>query len=195
MNQLRILRLIELLERQVAGDEEALRKIRNLDVSPDDGICFWHLHQEWLSAFSFLPGRLEALAPILSLAKRLQKTKLDEPDILFRTRDWRALLKLRGPVECVQVRRCGSCEHEHPVMATSGLYDACGLVCHDCGNVYFKAYDDASKPPKCACGSRFPAEPESGCPDCGQALSDDLVAEISPYQYFAGHGFRRGPAA
>lgn len=195
MNQLRILRFIELLERQAAGDEEALRKLRALEVSPDDGFCFWHLHQEWLSAFSFAPGRQEALLPIQRLAGRLRTYKDDDTDKLFRSHDWKALLKLRGPVESVQFRRCGTCEREHPVMSTSGLYDACGLVCGDCGNVYFRAYQDASKPPKCACGSRFPAEPEPGCPDCGQALSDDLIAEISPYQYFAGHGFRRGPAA
>lgn len=194
MNQLRISRLIELLERQEAGDAESLRKIRALEVSPDDGLCFWQLHQEWLGAFSYTPGRLEALAPILSLARKLRAGKLDAQSF-FRTRDWQSLLKLRGPVESVQFRRCEACGHEHPVMATSGLYDACGLVCGDCGNVYFRAYDDRSPLPRCACGSRFPAEPEPGCPDCGQAFDYDPIAEISPYQYFAGHRFRRGPAA
>lgn len=195
MNQLRISRFAELLRRQAGGDEDSIRKLRALEVSPDDGLCFWHLHQEWLSAFSYIPGRQEALPLLIALAGKLMGYRQDDSQRFFRSRDWQALTRLRGPVESVLLRRCSACDHEHPVMATSGLYDACGLVCADCGNVYFRAYEDDSPPPKCACGSRFPAEPEPGCPACGQPLTDDLIAEMSPYQYFAGHRFRRGPAA
>lgn len=195
MHRLKLMRFIELLERQQTGDESSLSRLAGLAVGSEDGLAFWHLHQEWLSAFSYAPGRLEALAPILALARRLGSGRLPDGPALFATRHWRALMKLRGPVESVAYRRCCACGHEQPVMATSGLYDAWALVCRDCGSVYFRAFSDGGPLPKCACGARFPSEPPTGCPACGQSLLEEPAAEISPYQYFAGHGFRRGPAA
>src|SRR6185312_6630337 len=103
---------------------------------------------------------------------------------MYRLPEWGQLVLLRGPVEAVLLERCTKCQHSYACMGTSGFYDANGLVCGTCGNVYFKSYYDTSESPRCACGSMFPDRAAYGCPKCGEK---DAKSEggMSPYEYFS----------
>lgn len=54
----------QLVARQANGDLAVQTEISSLPVSLEDGYCLWNLYQEWNGAFSFLPGRQQAIDPI-----------------------------------------------------------------------------------------------------------------------------------
>jgi len=60
---------IELLEAQTSGDESAIDRLREMAVPIDTGTCVFNLYQQWHGVFRFPGGRIEALQPLLSLAK------------------------------------------------------------------------------------------------------------------------------
>jgi hypothetical protein len=183
---------VRLLKRQAAGEPNAIPALRALLERLDRGYCLYNLCEHWRGAFSFEPGRVEALAPILRLARKLRRYQGDDMLRLYREPEWEELLQLSGPVEVVQIRQCPDCGTRIATMGTSGFYDAQGLVCPRCGNVYFKSLYDASDVPPCACGAKYIVP--AGCASCGHAELQ-VVATISPYEYFADHSFVRGPGA
>jgi hypothetical protein len=193
MDNLKLSQFVDLLEAQAAGDESAIDRIRELDPSVNDGICAYNLYQQWTSAFSFPGGRIDALQPILSLARSVQAGS-DNAVAMFMRPEWAQLVALRGPVEGVWFRKCSKCGHTFPKMASSGFYDAGGLVCPGCGNVYFKCVYDETPTPPCACGSTYPEPGEPGCPKCGSMDLTDAGTQ-SGYEYFKSHTFIRGPDA
>ncbi len=77
-------------------------------------------------------------------------------------------------------------------MGTSGFYDANGLVCPECGDVYFKSYYQDDQTPCPNCEDELPGAEHWACPHC-HGKESSTVAEISPYEYFNSHGFKRGP--
>ena len=186
--------LVGLLARQSSGDATAIDRLRALDVRLDRGGCIFNLYQQWTGAFSYSPGRSEALPAILGLARELESFPSDDTLAMYELPQWSELVELRGPVEVVQVFRCPDCRRQYVSMGTSGFYDANGLVCPDCGNVYFKSYYDESPTPPCSCGGSFPARESYGCPSCGNP-NGGVLKEISPFQYFDNHQYTRGPGA
>jgi hypothetical protein len=183
-----------LLEQQAAGSVPAMERLRRLAVSHDDGGCLFNLYQEWQGAFSFAPGRPEVLPSILALARKIEAYRCDEPIRMYGEPEWTALVALRGPVETVMIRRCAGCLAQYAVMGVSGFYDARGLVCPRCGDVYFKSYDDEVPAPLCDCGGEYPDMKKWGCPVCSEKQAS-CVAVISPYEYFRTHKLRRGQGA
>lgn len=181
---------IELLGEQAAGDRTAAKRLAALSPSLEDGYCLFNLHEQWASAFSYRPGRLEALPLIQSLAKKLARYKSDDTLKLFKEKEWEGLARLRGPVESVLLLACASCGAEFVSMGTSGFYDAVGLVCRGCGNVYFKSTYDDGPTPLCACGKKYKA----GCGKCGKKKGK-IKSERSPFAYFADHSYTTGPGA
>ena len=194
MNQQKLQKFIDCLHHQRAGSLSAIDEISSLNASLEDGYCLFNLHEQWRGAFSFFPGRREAIDPILSLAKKLKEFSSDDTLQMYASPEWKKLVLLRGPVESVMLRRCKNCKHSYVCMGTSGFYDANGLVCDSCGNVYFKSYYDETDTPKCACGAIFPTITSNGCQKCGEHgyLSE---GEMSPYEYFSTHSYHRGSGA
>lgn len=185
---------IELLEAQASGDESAIDRLREMAVPIDTGTCVFNLYQQWHGAFRFPGGRVEALQPLLSLAKKVQQYESDDTIALFTSPEWGQLLRLRGPADTVMFQKCVKCGYVFPEMVTSGFYDAGGLVCDECGNVYFKSvYDDTPTPP-CTCGSRYVEQEKYGCPKCS-SQDFSYAGGQSPYEYFKSHSFIRGPDA
>jgi hypothetical protein len=98
MDVLKLSQFVALLEAQASGDASAVDRIREPDFSIDDGVCVHNIYQQWSGAFSFPGGRIEALQPILSLAKSVQHGS-DNAVAMFMRPEWAQLVALRGPVE------------------------------------------------------------------------------------------------
>ena len=144
-----------------------------------------------MGAFSFSPGRLDALGPLLALTRWLHDKKRDYVNQKYDLTEWAELVAMRGPVETVMIRKCNECDLESVSMGTNGFYDANSLICSECGNVYFKSYLDESELPRCSCGGQY-TQTQSGCTIEGHRSS---CTEVSPYEYFANHSFIRGNGA
>lgn len=186
-------RFAELLEQQSNSDPEAVWKLHKLQVAQTHGQCLFDLYGEWRSAFSYSPGRIEALEPLLALARWLLKGNGVYVNRVAEREEWAQLVNLRGPVEMVLSRKCKNCRTEIVSMGTSGFYDADGLVCGDCGNVFFKSYYHAAEPPSCPCGGIY--KHTWPCPVCGHDEYVQNGPDVSPYEYFATHFFTRGSFA
>jgi hypothetical protein len=194
MNMKKILQFVALLERQVSGDVGARDDIYGLGVTLEDGYCLFNLHEQWAGAFSYNPGRTEALPLILSLGQKMIQYGKDDTLRLYNEPEWVGLVGLRGPVETVTIHQCSNCSREYPCMGTSGFYDAAGIVCPKCGDVYFKSYYENDLSPCPNCGEKLPDAKYWGCPRC-HSKDSTSVARISPYEYFSTHGFKRGTGA
>ncbi len=180
-----------MLEQQDSGNESVRDEIRSLGVTQNDGQCLFNLYGEWMGAFSYSPGRLDALELLLALTRWLVDKKRDYVNQKYELTEWAELVAMRGPVETVIVRKCTECDLEMVSMGTSGFYDANGLICSECGNVYFRSYYDESELLRCNCGGQY-TQTQSGCTIEGHRSS---CTEISPYEYFASHSFIRGDGA
>lgn len=185
-------RFIQFIERQLMGDNDAIDELHALEITQSQGQCLFDLYGEWRGAFSYSPGRCEVLSPLLSLAKWLQETRRDPIDQKNRRPEWAQLVALRGPVDAVLYRSCTGCKYLVASMGTSGFYDALGLICSECGNVYFKSFFDESETPLCSCGAMFVKT--WPCSKCGDERYEE-VCTMSPYEYFAQHSYSRGEGA
>jgi hypothetical protein len=192
MNRKLIKKFQSLVEEQANNKPDAIRQLKLLNVQLDDGCCIFNLYGEWTGAFSFLPGRTQALQYIRPLANKVDRMANDDTGVLFDTEEWKELVRLRGPVESVMLNKCSSCHTITPAMGTSGFYDASGLICVECGNVYFKSYGDETVLPQCSCGGHY--QQVWPCPRC-RGKKYTTIKEISPYEYFATHQFIRGKDA
>ncbi len=172
------------------GDAQAVEFLRSLQPTLDDGYCLFNAYEQWSQAFSYKPGRCEALGPIRSLANKLLGYGTDDTLRLFREPEWSELVQLRGPVEVVLVFQCLSCRREYPGMGTSGFYDASGLLCPQCGSVLFRSLYAEGQIPLCSCGSPYQSPEMVGCPFCHSTQSQ-VVSQLSPYQYFETHSYVR----
>jgi hypothetical protein len=179
-----------LVERQRANDGSARSQLNALQVALEDSYCLFNLFQEWQGAFSFSPGRVEALKPIVSLARKLAVFAEDDTLAMYRTPEWAQLVNLRGPCEAVLEKVCRTCRRSFVAIGTSGFYDALPLICRRCGDVYFKSFYDEEPTPTCRCGGEY----ASGCPHC-RSSEATISSQISPYEYFAHHRYTRGPGA
>ena len=194
MNIQKIKQFYELLERQMAGEASAVESLHILQPTLDDSYCLYNLYEQWSQAFSYEPGRSEALAPILRLAGKLNNYDTDDTLRLFRESEWSELVQLRGPVEGVAVYECVSCHREYARMGTSGFYDAHALVCPQCGSVRFRSLYAEGPIPSCACGAHYPRLKVHGCPFC-YSTQARVKSQLSPYQYFETHIYIREQGA
>jgi len=176
------------LERQLAGDPCAAGNVRSLDIGPEDGLCFL-LWNEWKSAFSYEPGRTEALAPILGLARKIEDQSGTDAIWLYTQPEWSALQVLSSPAECVGFRDCRRCGRTHTRMGLNAFLDQTDWVCARCGGVCFMSVHDDSLPPPCSCGGSYTA-PSVGCPFCGKKIAGP-TRYISSFEYFAKHAYIR----
>ena len=180
-------RFVALLELQLTGDASVIQDVKDLDVSLKDGCCLSTVYGQWCGAFSYSPGRLEALEPILRLAHMLPRWKSDNPAYLFKQPEWAKLIELRGPAESVEIRRCENCDRAQPVMRISPFLAMVGLACPACGRVHFRSEYDHSPAPTCVCGETcgepFPGE----CLHCGGPGNRHRI--MSPYEYFDQHNY------
>ncbi|MEN0036052.1 MAG: hypothetical protein AAGC78_03250 [Cellvibrio sp.] len=194
MNTNKLNAFVALLKEQSIGSESAIERIQDLNVVLSDGYCLFNLYEQWKQAFSFYPGQKKALPHILSLSNKILEVKADDTSVLYKTNEWKELVALRGPAECILVRSCKKCSGQYIDIGTSGFYDAKGLVCSKCGNAFFKSYYDDSATPHCDCGSEFPEILNQGCPSCGEKEYSSVRSE-SPYEYFYSHSYQRGKGA
>lgn len=183
---------VTLLERHLSGDADAIRCLHTLPVARGSGECLWRTHREWLSAFSYEPGRTEVLPLLIPLAQWLKEKKRDSTLKFFAHREWRQIGELRGPVDTVGFTECSSCGFSYPVMNMIGHCDTFGLPCDQCGDVFFCDLRDDPVIPACHCGGQF--FKTWPCPKCG-CTEYTTVGYISPYEYFASHNFMLGPSA
>jgi hypothetical protein len=190
MNRTRLEAFARLTARQQAGDAAAVDSIRALQPELDDGYCLWNLFQEWSDAFSFEPGRTEAIGPIARIAAGIVSFETDDTLAMVHMPEWGELVAMRGPCEGIVDAQCDSCGTRYPLFRMSGFIDAEALICRACGDVYFKStYDDDAAPP-CDCGGAY----ARGCPKCGSRSHTITSRETSRYEYFSKHRFVRGPS-
>jgi hypothetical protein len=188
IQQRKLLTFVEGLRQQSLGEAAAIDAITGLCVTVEDGYCLYNLYGEWSGAFSYSPGRTEALRPILEIAQALVQFPSDDTLAMYELPQWSELVDLRGPVESVLVQRCNACSRQFPVMGTSGFSDVIDLVCPCCGSVLFQSIYDDSPARACHCGASYPGSTARGCPGCGSSAAS-TVRELSPYEYFASHPF------
>jgi predicted RNA-binding Zn-ribbon protein involved in translation (DUF1610 family) len=195
VNKLKIQEFVQLLEKQAAGHDGAIKTLQALHPKLEDGYCLYNLYEQWSQAFSYKAGRQEAFDPIFHLARKLLHYEKDETIRMFREGEWSELVKFRGPVETVLAYQCLSCRREYVSMGTSGFYDAVGLVCPNCGNVRFRSvYSKDNEMPQCSCGAHFHRTSPFDCPFCGSKQIQSM-SQISPYEYFAKHTYVREEGA
>lgn len=191
--------LLDALQRQSAGDGGAADEIRRMSellggerVYRDPVLTSQQVRGmelllgEWCGMFSFHPGRQEGLAPLASLLSFIYRNPQIEQLEIYGTKEWMAIVDLRGPVETVLITKCGECGAEYPRMGTSGFLDIIDLLCSACGSVHFKSAYDGSKDVACPCGGKA----RVGCPSCG-SIHGKTVDEMSPYRYFTDHALYR----
>lgn len=146
---------------------------------------------EWNEMFSFVPGRVDGIEPIMQLMKFINKKstniKLIDPLAIYKSPYWKEIINLRGPCETVLLNECKSCHSRYHSIGMSGFLDAIGLVCDNCGDVLFKSYYDDNEIPRCSCSGKY----IFGCKNCIDQPSK-LIKEISPYEYFLNHNYIRG---
>lgn len=181
------LEFVRLLERQTLHEREAKTRLERLVPSADQDFWLHLIWREWMDAFSYLPGRAEALAPLLDLARRAASGIPDSDLDLYAQPAWRALRDLTGPAECVQTYFCNACSRTHPRAGMSGFLDDIDWSCLGCGNMFFKDGRDEEPPPPCRCGGQFTA-PSNGCPWCGQP-GCIATHTVSAYEYFETHEY------
>lgn len=187
MNKQKIKRFQELVSEQTAGAPDSCDRIRELNVTLEDGYCLFNLFQEWRGAFSFEPGRTEALEPIRRLSTVVATSKNDDTMKLYKTKEWETLVSLRGPFECSFKYKCRDCGTEYVGFGQSGFDDRYPTVCKSCGDVWLQSgYDDTPLPP-CACGGIYATH---GCLSCGSTAASHKDS-FSPYEYFANHTWRQ----
>jgi len=146
-----------------------------------------NIMNEWKDMFSYSPGLTEGIDIIISLLDKIIISP--EIDILeiFKSKEWKKLIDLKGPTETIIEKQCKKCNNFFYLIGVSGFLDAEGLVCNKCGDVYFKSIYDESKLPECECGGQYKNE----CPYCGDN-SSNTVGNRSPYWYFSNHRFKLG---
>jgi hypothetical protein len=178
---------VDLLQRQVGGESSADRLLRAFNPDPKADFWLHFLWTEWSDAFSYAPGRLEALSPLLGLARKLADVPKDADFDPYKQPEWIAIVDLRGPAECMLFRACDRCGQTYVRAGMSGFLDEIDWVCLSCGDVCFKSIYVDVAPPPCKCGTAFTA-PSVGCPHCGSDRSSH-VASMSPFEYFASHQY------
>lgn len=188
INRQKLDQLSRLTAAQLAGDSAARQTLQRLEPKLEESYCLWNLYAEWYDAFSYEPGRLEALPLIASLAAKIARFGEDDTMAMFETDEWGDLVEMRGPCEGIAPVRCDGCGHEYPLFWMNEFMDAEGWVCRKCGNVYFKSTYDDQAPPLCPCGGRY----VNGCPECEEEKYTILKGRRSRYEYFATHQFIRG---
>jgi rubrerythrin len=193
INKEKLRRLIMLIERLASGDRSAIPEIRSFAVSTDDdGWCLYHLNNELKSAFSYDPGRTEAIKPLLNLAKKVSEYKSDKDIIkMIYEPEFDHLIQLRGPweVEFLQVYHCPKCGKQRISMGLSGMSHMAPLECPNCGNVYFQFIGDTHIHPTCHCGAQFSFSNARTCDNCGTVMDKNAWKPVSLYEYFQDHKF------
>jgi len=71
MNRASIDEFAELTRRQLHGDPSATGRIAMMNPTISDGYCLYNAYEQWKGAFSFHPGRAEALPVIASIAEKI----------------------------------------------------------------------------------------------------------------------------
>ena len=141
--------------------------------------------KEWKDMFSYSPGLKEGINIIILLLDKIIITPEIKILEIYKSKEWKELINLRGPVEAIIEKQCKNCNNYFYSMGVSGFLDAEGLVCNKCGDVYFKSIYDDSELPECECGGQYKHE----CPYCG-CESAITIGDKSPYWYFSNHRFK-----
>lgn len=183
---------LDLLERQLDGDPEARNALRDLPVVYESGECLWRMHNEWRAAFSYDPGRNEILPLLIPLARWLKRKKRDYTLQFAANPEWQQIGELTGPAETVGFHKCVGCDFEYPSIGTSGHYNALGLPCDKCGDIFWCDMRGNPEIPLCRCGGEFLLT--WPCARCGHE-EYSVIGRMSPYEYFASHQFTLGPDA
>lgn len=173
-----------LLERATNGDAESLAALRSLEPNVGGPYCLNNLCIEIHSALRYAPGRIDALVPLRSLARKVADYPSDDVLRMFNEPEWGALVAMRGPIDVVFRKRCRACSSTRYEFVGSGFAAAVAARCDACGNVVFhSAYDDRPLP-ACSCGGRLSTSGDR-CARCGS--TDEDVDELPSYEYFANH--------
>ncbi len=119
-----ISQLITLLRRQAEGHYFASRKIRALvkpfrqgedswfshpELTKPQSQCIEILYREWEGMFSYWPGRMEGLEPLIKLVQWVAKNPSAEILPLYEQSAWVKIGKLASPAETVMRMKCAQC--------------------------------------------------------------------------------------
>jgi hypothetical protein len=191
MNRARIDEFAELTRRQLHGDPSALSRLAMMNPTLSDGYCLYNAYEQWKAAFSFHPGRTEALPVIARLAEKITGYTTDDPLLMYAEPEWKIIVDQRGPFDCAIRYTCGQCNTNYVGFGQSGFDDRCPAVCDSCGNVWLQSgYDDAPLP-ECECGGVYY---HSGCPRC-RSHNVSAKSYFSSFEYFMDHKWKeKGPS-
>jgi hypothetical protein len=84
---------------KAADDLTAIGSLRSLSPTTRDGYCLYNLWQQWSQAFSYDPGRVDALQPILTLARATSGFGDDDTLCMYELPEWANLVSMRGPLK------------------------------------------------------------------------------------------------
>jgi len=189
MNTSKIESFARLLDAQNSGDSAAIDSLHQLSPSLEDGYCLFNLYGEWKGAFSYFPGRLEALSPIQNLSHYIANSHSDDTLALFKRPEWALLVQMRGPFDSAIRYNCDKCNTDYIGFAQSGFDDRFPAVCSSCGDVWLQSGYDDTPLPACHCGGSYSI---GGCPKCKATKAHSTY--FSSYQYFTDHSWQEKQA-
>jgi hypothetical protein len=190
MNRSKIHQFAELTKRQLNGDPAARDVLSGMKPILADGYCLFNAYEQWQGAFSFIPGREEALPVIASLAEKVARYSADDTSQMFAEPEWKEIVALRGPFDCAINFVCGECGYRYVGFGQSGFDDRVAAVCDACGDVWLQSTYDDEAFPTCECGGSFRP---SGCPRC-RSVQPHSESCFSSYEYFKNHKWKeKGP--
>ena len=152
--------------------------------APTTDYRIMNIMNEWKDMFSFSPGLVDGIDLIIDLLDKIVEKPRIELMEIYKLEEWKKVINLRGPVETVIEKQCKKCNNIFYVMGVSGFLDGTGLVCNNCGGVFFKSFYDDTEIPECVCGGNYIDQ----CPFCSH-ISAVTVGYRSPYWYFRNHKY------
>lgn len=190
MNHFKTQVFADLTKRHLEGDSAALDSLKILTPKPEEGYCLFNAYEEWSGAFSFIPGRLEALPLIASLANKIVQYTTDDTLRMYAEPEWKKLVAMRGPFDCSIRYTCRDCKSDYIGFGQSGFDDRSPAVCNMCGDVWLQSAYDESPLPRCGCSGDFFV---SGCPNCRSNKIENKIY-FSSYEYFKDHTWKEKDA-
>jgi len=186
MNRACIDEFAVLTRQQLHGDPTAISRIAMMNPTISDGYCLYNAYEQWKGAFSFYPGRAEALPVIASLAEKITEYTTDDTLRMYAEPEWKTIVALRGPFDCAIRYTCGRCHTNYVGFNQPGFDDRSPAVCNTCGNVWLQSGYDETPLPACECGGVYY---HSGCPTC-RSNKVSAKSYFSSFEYFNDHKWK-----
>src|SRR5882672_8376158 len=123
--------IIKHLEGIKRGDFTARNKLATFyeRYPSNDDLSFYLriILREFAQMFSFEPGQVRGLEPLIGLTKWLKENHGKTDNHIFYTEYWQQLLDLRSSFQQVEIRTCADCNAEYGYAGEGGFAELAGF--------------------------------------------------------------------